>query len=117
MRILDGLLGEDLGEAERREAQYSRARSRHRARDWDGCVDDMRVLYEVSATQANRDHLGRCLRYGGRYAEAATMWASAAKASKNAALAETFRWQAVAQSVNGADYSGAQACKALRSLG
>ncbi len=108
LQVLDELLAEDdLPSHQRREALYSRAWSRYKAAQYDGCAEDMRVLIERTPSVEYRKHLTRCLRYGGRYAEASQTWLEAAQATKSPGLGAEYRWKAVKLSADGGLYARA----------
>jgi hypothetical protein len=108
LRVVEGVMSEKMPELQRNKAQYSRAWSRYKTRDYDGCVADMEELQAKAPTAQHAEHLIRCLRYGGRYAEAVDFHEGVARRTKNKAAKEKAHWQAINLAARGGLYGRAQ---------
>ncbi len=94
----------DISEETRFDAYFVRARSRFRARDYAGCVEDMERARVRWSREDYWEQYERCLRYGGEHARASQLWADRARREKSSTKVNRARWKAVTRAVIGGDY-------------
>ena len=107
-KLLDDIVADaSQPESIRDQAIRSRSFTAYKQRDFAGCADDLRPVYQSSKNLDVRNSFLRCLERAGLYEEAIDIWVAAANDSRKGIKANAL-WEATELAVRGGLYARAQ---------
>jgi soluble lytic murein transglycosylase-like protein len=106
--LLDRIVDDpDVPSSLRDQAVRSRSFTAYKQRDFSGCADDLRPVYEATKNLDVRNSFLRCLERAGLYDEAIDIWVAAADGARKGLKANAL-WEATQLAVRGGKYERAE---------
>jgi soluble lytic murein transglycosylase-like protein len=107
--LLDRIIDDpEIPRSLRDQAVRSRSFTAYKQRDFAGCADDLRPIYEATKNLDVRNSLLRCLERAALYDEAIDIWVATAEGARKGLKANAL-WEATQLAVRGGLYERAQA--------